>query len=153
MKAYQWGWTPGFHGYNGRGQTTIDEAYLSGVAVTHGSPRQHIWSFVSGGAENDFRSHDNHCPCDTQFTNIAIPWFVGDDYTSVNQDIYGLGFSTLLRYIHSILMTHSGMVMDVTPVVPAAHSTILHISPNTLKTLPLNYDCVVLNYYMQRMLR
>ena len=44
-------------------------------------------------------------------------------------------------------MTHSGMVMDVTPVVPAAHSTILHVSPKTLTTLPLmilNYDCVVI---------
>ena len=48
MKAYQWGWTPGFYGYNGRGQTTIDQAYFSGVAVMHGSPRQHIWSFVAG---------------------------------------------------------------------------------------------------------
>ena len=80
MKAYQWGWTPGFWGYNLGSQRTIDVAYLSGVAVMHGSLRQHIWSFVSGGAENDYRSHYGHCPCDTQFSNIAIPFFVGDDY-------------------------------------------------------------------------
>ena len=77
MKAYQWGWTPGFGGYNFGGQGTIDMAYLSGVAVMHSNPQQHIWSFVSAGAENDYR---NHCPCDTQFSNIAIPSFVGDDY-------------------------------------------------------------------------
>ena len=26
----------------------IDEAYLDGISVTHGSPRQHIWSFAAG---------------------------------------------------------------------------------------------------------
>ena len=70
--------------------------------------------------------------------------------TFVSQDTYGLGLTT---YSHFILMTHSGMVMDVTPVVPAAHSTILHISLNTLTTLPLmilNYDCVVITHHMMR---
>ena len=79
MKAYQWGWTPGFYGYNYGRQRTIDEAYFSGVAVMHGSPQQHIWSFVSGGAENDYRSLYGHCPCDAHI-KIAIPLFVGDDY-------------------------------------------------------------------------
>ena len=37
--------------------------------------------------------------------------------TSVNQDTYGQG----LNYTHFILRTHSGMVMDVTRIVPAAH--------------------------------
>ena len=69
--------------------------------------------------------------------------------TSVSQDTYGQG----LKLTHFILMIHSGMVMDVTPVVPAAHSAILHISLNTLTTLPLmilNYDCVVITHHMMR---
>ena len=77
MKAYQWGWTPGFYGYNGRGQTTIDQAYFNGVAVMHGSPRQHIWSFVAGGADR-FRVQ-SHCLCDLSIPT-SIPSFVGDDY-------------------------------------------------------------------------
>ena len=70
--------------------------------------------------------------------------------TSVSQDTYGLGFLITMNYTHFILRTHSGMVMDVTPIVPAAHSTILHISPIILTTLPLmilNYDCAVMNHH------
>ena len=78
LKAYQWGWTAGFLGYNNRGQTAIDHAYLSGVAVMHGSPRQHIWSFVAGALEHYTSNYVELCPCDTY--NIAIPSFVGDDY-------------------------------------------------------------------------
>ena len=90
MKAYQWGWTPGFAGYN------------SGVAVMHGSSRQHIWSFVSGGAENDDRIHQGHCPCDTQFSNIAIPSFVGDDYFCESGYIYpGVFNSSEVYSLHS----------------------------------------------------
>ena len=99
MKAYQWGWTPGF--YSGRGQRTIDEAYFNGVAVMHGSPRQHIWSFVSGGAEND-RYHQGHCPCDTPFSNTAIPSFVGDDYFCESGYIYPGVFNSIEVYsLHS----------------------------------------------------
>ena len=80
IKAYQWGFTSGFAAYNNRGQTTINQAYFGGVAVMHGSPRQHIWSFVAGGAENDPRNNFAQCPCDTQGSNIVVPSFVGDDY-------------------------------------------------------------------------
>ena len=70
---------------------------------------------------------------------------------SVSQDTYIQGFIITVKLTHFILMIHSGMVMGVTPVVPAAHSTILHVSPNTLTTLPLmilNYDCVVIIHYI-----
>ena len=88
MKAYQWGWTPGFYGYNGRGQTTIDQAYFNGVAVMHGSPRQHIWSFVAGAAENDDRFVvQSHCLCDLSIPT-SIPLFVGDDYFCESGYIY-----------------------------------------------------------------
>ena len=42
IRAYQWGLPDAFKGYNHDGQTTIDSAYVSGVAVMYGSPRQHI---------------------------------------------------------------------------------------------------------------
>ena len=60
--------------------------------------------------------------------------------TSVSQDTYIQDLLFLVTHTHFILMTHSGMVMDVTPVVPAAHSTILQISPNTLTTHPTTDD-------------
>ena len=85
IKAYQWGHVNGLSGYfygtNGRNrQTTVDSAYFTGVAVMHGSPRQHIWTFVAGLAENWARSPGPWlCPCDTT-RNIPIPPFVGRDY-------------------------------------------------------------------------
>ena len=78
IRDYQWGWTPGFYG-NYAGHSSINDAYFSGVAVMHGSPREHIWTFAAGGAEGDERSHYSHCPCDTS-GNIAVPPFVGGDY-------------------------------------------------------------------------
>ena len=78
IKAYQWGQTSGFWGYNVFGRNTIDDAYFSGVVVTHGSPRQHIWTFAVGQAENSTGS--NQCPCDTTRTYILTPPFVGEDY-------------------------------------------------------------------------
>ena len=38
IRAYQWGLLDAFQGYNNAGQTTIDSAYVSGVAVMYGSP-------------------------------------------------------------------------------------------------------------------
>ena len=78
MKAYQFGYTTGFAGYN-LGYSTVNDSYFSGVAVMYGSPRQHIWSFVAGGWENYNYPLPVVCPCDISY-NISIPSFVGDDY-------------------------------------------------------------------------
>jgi hypothetical protein len=58
----------------------IDDAYLDGMSVTYGSPRQHIWSFGTGHgppAYSDFR-----CPCDTSNRDQAPlpPSFVGNSF-------------------------------------------------------------------------
>ena len=129
----------------------MNDSYFSGVAVLHGSPQQHIWSFVAGSVENYTSRSRDLCPCDTSY-DISIHRLLVM-ITSVSQDTYGQGFLILMKYTHFILRTHSGMVMDVTPVVPAAHSIILHISPNTWTTLPLmilNYDCVVIAHHIGR---
>ena len=79
IRAYQYGLPLAFFGYNYNGQTTIDSAYVSGVAIMYGSPRQHIWTFAAGPVEN-YGSHDNAlCPCDTT-GDITIPPFVGEEY-------------------------------------------------------------------------
>ena len=78
MKAYQWGTTVAFFSYHYRVVTTIDGAYASGVSVTHGTPRNHIWTFVAGLSEGNPIWYQV-CPCDTTST-IRIPPFVGNDY-------------------------------------------------------------------------
>ena len=77
IRAYQNGHTDAFEAYDTGEVTTIDGAYVSGVSLTHGNPRQHIWTFAAGASES--YNANEVCPCDTTF-NITIPSFVGGDY-------------------------------------------------------------------------
>ena len=56
---------------------TIEEVYLDGVSITHGTPRQHIWSFLAAFAEN--RNDCAGCPCYAGFNRDVIP-FIGNNY-------------------------------------------------------------------------
>ena len=60
---------------------TIDGPYVDGVSLTHGLPRQHIWSFASGLQESS-QSGTNGCFCgDPVITPGAPPpTFVGTNY-------------------------------------------------------------------------
>ena len=83
ITAYQVGTTNGFEGNN------INSAYVDGVSLTHGRPRQHIWTFASGNSFCD-SCHVDRGPtesvgsdffCDSgnhQSTN-AIHTFYGDN--------------------------------------------------------------------------
>ena len=90
IRAYQYEYTDGFEAYHDGNVTTIDGAYVTGVSPTHGRPRQHIWTFAAGGAEDRPIRYDV-CPCDTSM-NINIPSFVGEDYfceSGVNTGVAG----------------------------------------------------------------
>ena len=78
--AYQDKFTSAFRSYNDGIGTTIDSAYDSGISLTRGSPRQHIWTFAAGYRENYRYSDNGFCPCDTTTITITIPPFVGGDY-------------------------------------------------------------------------
>ena len=78
IRAYQYGGLDAFEAYDDGQVTTIEGAYVSGISLTHGSPRQHIWTFAAGVTEASL-TRDDVCPCDAN-TNIAIPSFVGEDY-------------------------------------------------------------------------
>ena len=56
---------------------TIDGAYVDGVSITHGSPRNHIWTFAAGG---DPKSLNYTCPCIQGYTGPGQQSFVGDHY-------------------------------------------------------------------------
>ena len=76
--GYQYSYTDAFEAYNGGDAMTIDDAYVSGVSLTHGSPRQHIWTFAAGISEASPNRNDI-CPCDTN-NFIAVPPFVDRYY-------------------------------------------------------------------------
>jgi len=58
----------------------IDEIYADGVSVTHGQPRQHIWSFVAGLDEDNAAQPNENCPCDNPDNEQNVPSFVGNNY-------------------------------------------------------------------------
>ena len=78
IRAYQSGQVDGFEAYGNGRVTTIEGAYVAGVSLTHGSPRQHIWTFAAGASE-DRPTWIDVCPCDASI-NITVPPFVGGDY-------------------------------------------------------------------------
>ena len=82
--GYQFGSTNAFHHQN----TDIDTVYVDGVSITHGLPRQHIWSFAAGRAEITAVEFDSICPRSVNSTNGAnIPTFVGNNYFCVTGNI------------------------------------------------------------------
>ena len=55
----------------------IDGAYVDGVSITRGNPRQHIWTFIAGVQENSFGIYA--CPCALNSQVIPVS-FIGNDY-------------------------------------------------------------------------
>ena len=72
----------------GTGHHDINSDYVDGVSLTHGSPRQHVWTFMAGTFENKQRSTAN-CPC-AHGTTQTVQSFIGTDYfcESGNPDTY-----------------------------------------------------------------
>ena len=73
IRAYQLGGTDGFVTYNRGEVTTINETYVSGVSLTHGSRRQHIWTFAGGDSE-DRPNFLGVCPCDASIRESHHLW-------------------------------------------------------------------------------
>uniref|UniRef100_A0A1X7TDV2 Fibrinogen C-terminal domain-containing protein n=1 Tax=Amphimedon queenslandica TaxID=400682 RepID=A0A1X7TDV2_AMPQE len=73
-RGYQFGSPDGVYpnGYD------IDDAYVDGLSITHGSnPRQHIWTYAVGVTADDASA--SSCPCNNG-TTATIPSYVGNDY-------------------------------------------------------------------------
>ena len=54
----------------------INLPYIDGISITHGNPKKHIWSFLSGRFHD---AHRSYCPCGSN-TPKTVPSFVGSDY-------------------------------------------------------------------------
>ena len=126
ITAYQWGQPDAFAN---RGRS-IDEAYACGVSVTHGTPRNHIWTFVAGTSEGDTSFGTNYaCPCDGGSYNI-VPQFVGNDYfceSGVNEPY----IDSRHRILHS-----NDTLWDGEDCLPSSTCCSLHNHPYFVKQLP-----------------
>ena len=72
IKAYQFGTPEAFHPTK-----DIDSVYVDGISLTHGNPRQHIWTFAA-----DSNTNSTNCPCSPSHQTTPTPSldFVGEDY-------------------------------------------------------------------------
>ena len=51
--------------------------YVDGVSITRGSPRQHVWTLMSGYSQ--IGTGSNRCPCNTGST-VQVQSFIGSHY-------------------------------------------------------------------------
>ena len=59
----------------------INYAYIDGVSITRGSPRQHVWSYISGLTSHPTSSQSLVCPCNSNAgTNNKVQEFVGEHH-------------------------------------------------------------------------
>ena len=68
--GYQKASPDGFQG------NSIDNGYVDGLSITHGSPRQHIWTYAVGLTDS---GTSNNCPC-AAVPGPTPPSFVGSHY-------------------------------------------------------------------------
>ena len=128
IKAYQWGDTLAFLTYHYRYVTTIDGPYAIGVSVTHGTPRNHIWTFVAGTSEGN-PTWSSVCPCDANIA-IRIPPFVGNDYfceSGVNRP-----WNNRIDYI----LHYNDTLWDGEDCLPSSTCCSQHNPPYFTKQLP-----------------
>ena len=78
VEGYQYGHMDAFS----TSLTSINSAHLDGISITHGSPRQHIWSYAVGEVAYSslFSPRSDVCPCTRYGTTATVPSFIGSDY-------------------------------------------------------------------------
>ena len=72
--GYQVGWPDVADGRSSSIKNNINTYYADGVSLTHGNPREHIWTLMSGS-----RDRLSKCPCGS-VGSFPAPSFVGSDY-------------------------------------------------------------------------
>ena len=78
--------------------TTIITFYVTGVSVTHGDPKQHIWSLAA--ARDEVTTTTTHiCPCTCpELTHTrTVPAYVGEDYFCDTGSTAAVVGSTIIR--------------------------------------------------------
>ena len=77
INGYQYYTTNAFNNYIGS-RGSIDSAFVDGIVLTHGSPRQHIWTFAAGYTQ--YETSVSGCPCNSDSYSHSLPPYVGNDY-------------------------------------------------------------------------
>ena len=57
----------------------INQQYTDGISITHGSPREHVWTYAAGVTESSSDHSLANCPCSSN-PGGGPPSFVGNNY-------------------------------------------------------------------------
>ena len=74
--GYQYGHTDAFAGNGGR---TINQVYVDGLSITHGSPRQHLWTYAAAVREGPSTYTGSNCPC-SSYPGASPPSYLGNNW-------------------------------------------------------------------------
>ena len=74
IRSYHYNTNEGFSG-----GTSADGYYVDGLSVTHGNPRNHIWTFATG-LSKEYNYTSWNCPCASPYPGRSAPLFVGEKY-------------------------------------------------------------------------
>lgn len=74
----------------------INGHYVDGISITRGSPRQHVWTFMSGLQDEGTNNRNLNCPCSVGAT-VPVQSFIGEHYfcESGNPSYYAWSYNTL----------------------------------------------------------
>ena len=78
LLSYQVHSTDGFNRQPGVSDS-INGPYVDGLSITHGTPRQHIWTYVAGLTDHGSTGGSENCPC-VQNPGRNSPSFVSSNY-------------------------------------------------------------------------
>ena len=77
--GYQYGSPDAVYNEHDSNHSDINSYYVDGVSITHGYPRQHIWTFVCGFRSSTSPYRSFICPC-SQGSTQSVQSFIGNDY-------------------------------------------------------------------------
>ena len=82
--------------------------YVDGLSITHGNPRQHIWTFANRLYDGLLDDNDHYnCPC-VLGSEFSAPTFIGTNYYCESGSINTLNFSAY--YFNDPLWDGSGCI-------------------------------------------
>ena len=80
VTGYQYGSPDALFNLHNYHHNNLNSYYLDGVSITHGSPRQHVWSLIAGIRESALHIGGAYnCPCLTG-SKQTVQSFIGNDY-------------------------------------------------------------------------
>ena len=75
--GYQFGTTDAIDHNHGSNHSNLSSFYVDGVSITHGSPRQHVWTLMASYSETG--TSLPHCPC-SNGSIVQVQAFIGSHY-------------------------------------------------------------------------